>query len=64
MYPARRWARRAASAVLEVTMQSTFQEKCTFTVFVGRNVGLPAQFLVEPEKRSSCCLDRRVHLVL
>ncbi len=32
MCPARRRARRTASALLEVTMQSAFQEKCSYAV--------------------------------
>ncbi len=32
--PARRRARRTASALLEVAMQSTFQEKCSYTMAV------------------------------
>ncbi len=34
MYPARRRARRTASALLEVAMQSAFQEKCSYTMAV------------------------------
>ncbi len=34
MCPARRRARRTASALLEVAMQSSFQEKCSYTMAV------------------------------
>ncbi len=34
MCPARRRARGAASALLEVAMQSAFQEKCSYTMTV------------------------------
>ncbi len=34
MCPARRRARRTASALLEVAMQSAFQEKCSYTIAV------------------------------
>ncbi len=34
MWPARRQARRTASALLEVAMQSAFQEKCSYTMAV------------------------------
>ncbi len=34
MCPARRRARRAASALLEVALQSAFQEKCSYTTAV------------------------------
>ncbi len=31
MCPAHRWVMRTASALLEVAMQSAFQEKCSYT---------------------------------
>ncbi len=34
MWPARRRARRTASALLEVAMQSALQEKCSYTMAV------------------------------
>ncbi len=34
MCPARRRARRTASALLEVAMQSAFQEKCSYSMTV------------------------------
>ncbi len=34
MCPDRRRARRTASALLEVALQSAFQEKCSYTMFV------------------------------
>ncbi len=34
MCPARRRARRTASALLEVALQSAFQEKCSYTMVV------------------------------
>ncbi len=39
MCPARRLARRTASALLEVAMQSAFQEKCSYTMAVRCLVG-------------------------
>ncbi len=39
MYPARRRARRTASALLEVAMQSAFQEKCSYTMAVRGLLG-------------------------
>ncbi len=37
--PVRRRARRAASALLEVAMQSAFQEKCSYTMAVRGLLG-------------------------
>ncbi len=34
MCPDRRWARRTASTLLEVAMQSAFLEKCSYTIAV------------------------------
>ncbi len=34
MCPDRRWARRMASSLLEVAMQSAFLEKCSYTMAV------------------------------
>ncbi len=39
MCPARRRARRTASALLEVAMQSAFQEKCSYTMAVRGLLG-------------------------
>ncbi len=39
MCPARRQARRTASALLEVAMQSAFQEKCSYTMAVRGLLG-------------------------
>ncbi len=39
MCPARRRARRTASALLEVVMQSAFQEKCSYTMAVRGLLG-------------------------
>ncbi len=39
MCPARRRARRTASALLEVAMTSIFQEKCSYTMFVRGLLG-------------------------
>ncbi len=39
LYPARRRARRTASALLEVAMQSAFQEKCSYTMAVRGLLG-------------------------
>ncbi len=39
MCPARRRARRTASALLEVAMQSDFQEKCSYTMAVRGLLG-------------------------
>ncbi len=39
MCPARRRARRKASALLEVAMQSAFQEKCAYTMAVRGLLG-------------------------
>ncbi len=39
MCPARRRARRTASALLEVALQSAFQEKCSYTMAVRGLLG-------------------------
>ncbi len=39
MCPARRRAQRTASALLEVAMQSAFQEKCSYTMAVRGLLG-------------------------